>query len=154
MLKPQTTEIHWFIDTFESLVDLFTLLSFTLIIAALIYGTQSFHSDAVEVEIATVAPGSYASIEIPENVIVLMLRCIGPENRLYIIKPDHQTENYSVDAANIKGILRSEVVQWNEKTEINVAIEHSNMERLAQIHMVIMDLFDQFKIKKHFHYFF
>ena len=70
MQKPRPTEIHWFIDTFESLVDLFTLLSFALIIASLIYGTQSFRSNAEQVEVATVAPGASESIEMPENVIV------------------------------------------------------------------------------------
>ena len=154
MQKPRPTDIHWFIDTFESLVDLFTLLSFALIIASLIYGTQSFRSNAEQVEVATVAPGASESIEMPENVIVLMLKYAEPEIKLYIIKPGHQPESHSVSISNINKILASEVTNWDENTEVNVAIERSNELKLSRIHILIIDLFNQMGIKKHFHYFY
>lgn len=79
-------------ESFESLVDLFTLLSITLIVASLIFGiyktqTNQAENNLTEVELSTISSGSKSTYQtnIPDNEIILVLSVLNNTKILTVI---------------------------------------------------------------------
>ncbi len=83
----QLNILNEFIDNFESLVDLFTILSFVLIAAAFFFGiqkVQTSESDITgEIDVREIGSRSASQAELPDDIVVIF---IANENGKDIIK--------------------------------------------------------------------
>ncbi len=111
-------------ENFESLIDLFTLLSFSLILVAIFWGIMSTTQyEGSTFKFSEMEPISSKPIaQVPENIAVLFLTVSQGENILYITTSDSVDEiifrsslNKSIDSLlnpYLKLIMESERIQF------------------------------------------
>lgn len=87
-------------ESFESLVDIFTLLSITLIVASIIFGiyktqTNQTENTLTEVELSKIKSGSKSSyqVNIPDNEVILVL---SKKNRSTILSIINNKDSKSI----------------------------------------------------------
>ena len=109
---------------YESLLDLFTLFSFALIIAAFIYATQqtSQGTDAINVEayIADRASGTPASL--PEDLLLVVVYRDQGLDEVMIIEGAGQPSIHVIGAESIKSILDGMLPVFQRANEINIVM--------------------------------
>ena len=90
MHKKHDTSFSEFTETFESFVDLFTILSFTLIVAAYFFGIYRNIKDDVDksgnYELYEVASGGNANVLIPEDAVIIFLKKNGQDDVIQFSK--------------------------------------------------------------------
>lgn len=141
------------VDTFESLVDLFTLLSFTLIIATLIYGTQSFQSSSKEVELATIRPGSGQPIDIPDDVVIILLGCKNEKVMLQLIWRGNSSVVADIYKIDLESLIRQNLKKWGDDVTINFVIEKNNGACLGDAYYKINSILSESGIEGYKQYF-
>ena len=109
---------------YESLLDLFTLLSFALIIAAFIYATQQTSQDTgainVETYIADRASGTPPSL--PEDLLLVVLYREQGLDKVMIIEGSEQPSRHVIGAQSIKSILDEMLPVFQRANEINIVM--------------------------------
>ena len=106
---------------FESLIDLFTLLSFVLIIASFVFGIYQFQASDKVVEIDSNKVASRGSpITIPENIIFIAILKRNKADIVHIVKGGQASETHVTDSTNISTILGREQKDLETAKEIHL----------------------------------
>ena len=153
MIKIKASD-HWFVDTFESLVDFFSLLSFALIIATLIFGTHSMSKNEQKVEIASINTGTGEAITLPEDTVVLILKFKNPVAILSINEPGIKIRFCIIEMNSISSVIQNEIFQLKSYKNFNLAIEKKNWNNLNSVYFKIVTQFEQLGIKEYKQYFY
>ncbi len=84
------------VENFESMVDLFTLLSFALIISTLLFGYQYIHeTDDSVIKVTnfeTIYEGNAPPLDLPEDTIILFITVDNKQDILYLKKGNSPRE--------------------------------------------------------------
>lgn len=79
-----------FSENYESFIDLFTLLSFALIIASFIFGIHKAHvsdmTKITEIKFDKIGSGAGLPVGIPPNILILILMKQNNNNIIHIVK--------------------------------------------------------------------
>jgi hypothetical protein len=110
-------------ENFEALVDLFTLLSFVLIIASFVFGIYQvkISEKIAEVEVAKVKSGG-PPVAIPEDIAFIVILKTNKTDVIRIDKGDYLSENYVADDASISSILTRELNNLEAANEIHLVL--------------------------------
>lgn len=121
------------VETFESAVDLFTLLSFVMIFASIMFGVyypdRSKPRDIPETVFRNVTVGSGVITDVPKKTIVLI---IGSEESLDVVslivggKP--MKIIYRPGDIDIETALNSEIVAFQRVEDIHLVLFERNMQ--------------------------
>lgn len=106
---------HGYIETFESLVDLFTLLSFALIIASFLFGIQKVQTSetakVAEISFKKVIKGEGSPVDLPENYLVLVLMKEKGQDMILLVESGEKVKKIyqSGQPESLGGILSKQL---------------------------------------------
>jgi len=114
-------------DNFESLVDLFTLLSFALIIASVIFGIQpvSEYENAYQLEVRQVGNGQSPPSTLPDDITVLVINQKNGYDILSIIKSGEKIRDFPVSSQSIIDILKREIESFKNSEKVILVLMKS-----------------------------
>ncbi len=115
--------------SYESLLDLFTLLSFVLLIAAFLYTSQQIGRDtsSSNVEAYIAGRGSGESATIPDNLTLLILYKDQGQDKIMLIEGATSESTYLIDDNTIKTTLNEILPILQRANEIYITL-HSKEE--------------------------
>lgn len=122
----KTKSDNWFIDTFESLVDFFSLISFSLITATMIFATQNMSQTQHTVEIYSIGSGEGEAISLPEDTVVLILRYKDQEGILIINEPGKKNKLLKQKINNFSFVIKKEISKLKKYNDFNLVVEKKN----------------------------
>ena len=129
-------------ETFESLVDLFTILSFVLIAVAFFFGIQQPKTSgnsmsSAEFDFEKVRRGGTPTTEIPDDTIVILIYKENSSEAFQIIRKGIRSISYHQEDSNINEILKNEFQNISSTGKIHiVAIEEQNGETFSILYNI------------------
>jgi hypothetical protein len=113
------------LESFESLVDLFTILSFVLIASAFFFGINKAQmlekNVTANFELREIAKGAAPAPEIPDDVVIILIENENGSDFLIFFEEGNKKERYPLSNVNIDSILQLEL-QGRITKNINLVI--------------------------------
>lgn len=114
-----------FTETFESFVDLFTILSFSLIVAAYFFGVyrnlKESDNSSSQFELYQVESAGNADIVIPEDAVIIFLTKNDQSDVFQFSKKGKIASQFiSIDEKILPNILQSELLDYKYSKNISL----------------------------------
>jgi ABC-type nitrate/sulfonate/bicarbonate transport system substrate-binding protein len=113
-----------FTESFESFIDLFTILSFTFIVAAYFFGIykemNKDNQNAGNYELQEAVSSGKVDFVIPEDAVIIFLLKEGQSDILQFTKKNQHASRYSLKNENtLPNILQRELVSFKNSKNIS-----------------------------------
>lgn len=140
-----------YFESFESFVDLFTILSFTLIVASYFFGIYRNVKDDVEksssYDLYEIESGGNADVIIPEDAVIIILTKNGQADVIQFSKRGKEASQYiSIDESNLMPILKRELEDYKNSRNISFV----SLSRNGKINYNIFYLIQTWLVKNGF----
>ena len=116
-------------ENFESLIDLFTLLSFVLIIATILFGFNT-NSDTKEMnnnfQFKSISQYSQIAVDLPSNILIVILIKENNKDMIYLINSNEDicVLYYEGQKNNLWEKLENKKNEFNEADNIQLIIDN------------------------------
>ncbi len=119
-------------ENFESVVDLFTLLSFAFIVAAFLFGSQKFDKaltkTRTKLDFAELERGGGAATDLHQNTLVLILTVDNGVDVIYFIKGKESPRiiYQSGEPKPLLEVLEDEIDSFKKAEDIQIVVNNES----------------------------
>ena len=121
-----------FIESFESLVDLFTILSFVLIASAFFFGSQKVQTSEsgalAEFELREIIQGAAPLPALPDDIVIIFIAKENGSDIIQFTKKRSKFNRYYASKVDLDSICRSELQGFQSSNNINIVVLEGHSE--------------------------
>jgi hypothetical protein len=141
------------IENFESLVDLFTLLSFVLIISTFLFGYQRVDEYVTTLqtmsEFREVHKGNAPPVGLPENTLIIVHTVESNNDMIYLVESGKSPEviYYLGQNKSLWSSLEEKKSLFMDSNDIQIIINNTANKVNAELFMIIQSWLAQYSLK-------
>jgi hypothetical protein len=140
-------------ENFESLVDVFTLLSFVLIIVAILFSSQKLQRSAIEQQgifiFKEITEGTGAPSDLPLNTIVVILTIENFKDVIYLVKSGEMPK--IIFQSGQKRLLWESLEDLKsfflKSEDIQIVVDNKNQSVNAELFLILQNWLARYSLK-------